>query len=49
LQTLTETPAPMAIDVPANGQALEGPDINFNGVRLPLTPHWVHVFMFLMT
>ena len=28
----------MAIDVPANGQALEGPDINFNGVRFTLDP-----------
>jgi hypothetical protein len=32
-----ETPVPAA-DVPANGQALEGPNINYNGIRFTLDP-----------
>jgi hypothetical protein len=37
----TETPIPTAVigtDAPANGQALEGPNINFNGIRFTLDP-----------
>ncbi len=37
----TETPIPATVtatDVPANGQVLEGPNINFNGIRFTLDP-----------
>jgi hypothetical protein len=34
-----QTPVPATvIDIPANGQLLEGPDINFNGIRFTLDP-----------
>ncbi len=41
LEIQTEVPIPATVtgtDVPANGQMLEGPDINFNGIRFTLDP-----------
>ena len=39
IQPQAQTPVPTsAIDVPANGQALEGPQIDFNGIRFTLNP-----------
>ena len=43
IQTLppaqTQTPVlPSVTNIPANGQALEGPNINFNGIRFTLDP-----------
>lgn len=34
----TKMPLPTATDIPANGQALDGPNINFNGIHFTLDP-----------